>query len=158
MFVLLIKLYLTTVVKSLSLNLQYHLKRDVKNVYVINPLLSIPSRNSKVYLYFLSVFHLIALYTNFSVIHLPPTWHPSLNLQLLKGSLKTYLSTGWRCTWSNGYRRRNCTRRHEFKTRTRLIAFHITLIPLGKVWIQLFSLQLWVNSRTDWVLQPWWGN
>ena len=32
---------------------------------------------------------------------------------------------------------------------TRLIAFHIALIPLGKVWIQLFSLQLWVNSRTD---------
>ena len=31
-------------------------------------------------------------------------------------------------------------------------------IPLGKVWIQLFSLQLWVNSRTNWVLQPWWGN
>ena len=22
-------------------------------------------------------------------------------------------------------------------------------IPLGKVWIQKFSLQLWVNSRTD---------
>ena len=30
-----------------------------------------------------------------------------------------------------------------------LIAFHIALIPLGKVWIQLFSLQLWVNSRAD---------
>ena len=29
---------------------------------------------------------------------------------------------------------------------------------LGKVWIQLFSLQLWVNSRADWVLQPEWGN
>ena len=29
------------------------------------------------------------------------------------------------------------------------IVFHIALIPLGKVWIQLFSLQLWVNSRTD---------
>ena len=39
-----------------------------------------------------------------------------------------------------------------------LIAFHIALIPLGKVWIQLFSLQLWVNSRADKVLQPWWGN
>ena len=36
-----------------------------------------------------------------------------------------------------------------------LIAFHIALIPLGKVWIQLFSLQLWVSSRADWVLQPW---
>ena len=40
----------------------------------------------------------------------------------------------------------------------RLIAFHIVLIPLGKVWIVLFSLQLWVNSRADWVLQPWRGN
>ena len=28
-----------------------------------------------------------------------------------------------------------------------LIAFHIALIPSGKVCIQLFSLQLWVNSR-----------
>ena len=41
---------------------------------------------------------------------------------------------------------------------TRLIVFHIALIPLGKVWIQLIPLQLWVNSRTDLVLQPWWGN
>ena len=49
----------------------------------------------------------------------------------------------------NGYRRRKWTRRHEFKSWTRLIAFHIALILLGKVWIQLFSLQLWVNSRTD---------
>ena len=53
------------------------------------------------------------------------------------------------CPWCNGYRRRNWTRRHEFKSWTRLIAFHIALIPLGKVWIQLFSLQLWTNSRTD---------
>ena len=30
-----------------------------------------------------------------------------------------------------------------------LNAFHIALIPLGNVWIQLFSLQLWVNSRAD---------
>ena len=49
----------------------------------------------------------------------------------------------------NGYRRRKWTRRHEFKSWTRLIAFHIALISLGKVWIQLFSLQLWVNSRAD---------
>ena len=48
--------------------------------------------------------------------------------------------------WCNGYRRRKWTRRHEFKFWTRLIAFHIALIPLGKVWIQLFSLQLWINS------------
>ena len=59
-----------------------------------------------------------------------------------------------RCPWCNGYRRRKWTRRHEFKSWTRLIAFHIALIPLGKVWIQLLSLQLWVNSRADKVLQP----
>ena len=44
--------------------------------------------------------------------------------------------------WCNGYRRRKWTRRHEFKSWTKLIAFHIAPIPLGKVWIQLFSLQL----------------
>ena len=37
------------------------------------------------------------------------------------------------CPWGNGYRRRKWTRRHEFKSWTRLIAFHIALIPLGKV-------------------------
>ena len=30
-----------------------------------------------------------------------------------------------------------------------LIAFHIALIPLGKVRIQLFSLQQWINSSAD---------
>ena len=64
----------------------------------------------------------------------------------------------WRCPWCNGYRRRKWTWQHEFKSWTRLIAFHIALITLGKVWIQLFPRQLWVNSRTDWVRQPWLGN
>ena len=64
----------------------------------------------------------------------------------------------WRCPWCNGYRRRMWTRRHEFKSWTNLITFHIALIPLGKVWLQIFSLQLWVNSRADKVLQPWWGD
>ena len=54
----------------------------------------------------------------------------------------------WMCSWCNGYRRRKWTRWQEFKSWSRLIAFHIALIPLGKVWIQLFSLQLWVNRRT----------
>ena len=36
-------------------------------------------------------------------------------------------------TWCNGYRRRKWVQRHEFKSWTRLIAFHIALIPLGKV-------------------------
>ena len=38
-------------------------------------------------------------------------------------------------TWCNGYRLWKWTRRHEFKSWTRLIAFHIALIPSGKVWI-----------------------
>ena len=38
-----------------------------------------------------------------------------------------------KCPWCNGYRHRKWTRRHEFKSWTRLIAFHIALIPLGKV-------------------------
>ena len=53
---------------------------------------------------------------------------------------------------------RKWTRRHEFKSWMRLIAFHIALIPLRKLWIELSSLQLWINSRANWVLQPWWGN
>ena len=56
----------------------------------------------------------------------------------------------WRCPWCSSYRRRKWTQRLEFKSWTRLITFHIALISLGKVWIQLFSLQLWVNSWVDW--------
>ena len=53
----------------------------------------------------------------------------------------TYSNFSWNVSLKikNGYRRRKWTRRHEFKSWTRLIAFHIALIPLGKVWIQLFS-------------------
>ena len=35
--------------------------------------------------------------------------------------------------WCNGYRRRKWTRRLEFKSWKRMIAFHIALILLGKV-------------------------
>ena len=35
---------------------------------------------------------------------------------------------------------------------------HIVLITLRKVWIQLFSSQLSVNSWVDWVLSPWYSN
>ena len=62
---------------------------------------------------------------------------------------KSTYTTNWRCPWCNGYRHRIWTRRYEFNSWTRLIAFHIALIPLGKVWIQLFSIQLWVNSSAD---------
>ena len=69
--------------------------------------------------------------------HLPKFWYLSLFL----------LSR--RCPWCNGYRHRIWTRRYEFNSWTRLIAFHIALIPMWKLRIQLFSLQLWVNSRVD---------
>ena len=62
------------------------------------------------------------------------------------------------CPRCNGYRRRIWTRRDEFKSGTWLIAFHIALIPLGKVWIQIYSLQIWVYSRAECVLQSWWVN
>ena len=61
--------------------------------------------------------------------------------------LRKITCSSW-CPWCSRYRSRKWTRRHEFNSWTILIAFHIALIPLGKVWIQLFSLQLWVNSRT----------
>ena len=73
-------------------------------------------------------------------------------------STKRFMLILRRCLWYNGYSRRKWTRRHEFKSWTRLTAFHIVLILLGKVWIQLFTLQLWVNSRADWFLQTSWGN
>ena len=43
-------------------------------------------------------------------------------------------------------------RRTEFKSWTKLFTFYKALIPFGKVWIQLISLQLWINCRADWVL------
>ena len=47
--------------------------------------------------------------------------------------LLTIIRSGRKCPWCNAYRRRIWARRHEFKSWTRLIAFHIALIPLGKV-------------------------
>ena len=37
-----------------------------------------------------------------------------------------------RYPWCNGYHRWKWTRRLEFKSWTRMIAFHIALIPMGK--------------------------
>ena len=90
-----------------------------------------------------------------ALIPLGKVWIQLFSLQLWMNSRRdysynySYVVFLWRCPWCNGYRRRIWTRRHEFKSWTRLIAFHIALIPLGKVWIKLFSLQLWMNSRTD---------
>ena len=54
-----------------------------------------------------------------------------------------------KCPWCNGYPRRKWTWRHGFKSWTRLIAFRLALIPWGKVWSQLFSPQLRINSQAD---------
>ena len=59
----------------------------------------------------------------------------NLSSKIIKANLIVSINI-WRCPWCNGYRRRNWTRRHEFKSWTRMIAFLIALIPLGKVWIQ----------------------
>ena len=115
--------------------------------------------------------HILLWDFNIQTDHLIPAWRPGLiiinkkkrtskivdfavpadhRIKLKECEKKDkYLDLAWRCPWCSRYRRRKWTRRHEFKSWTWLIAFHIALIPLGKVWIQLFSLQLWVNSRTD---------
>ena len=65
----------------------------------------------------------------------------------------------WRHSWHNGC---CCCKKWsqgpEFKSWTRMFPFHIALTPLGKVWIQLFSSQLWVNSREDCTVWPCDGN
>ena len=62
---------------------------------------------------------------------------------LVIGSCVKFGGLANRC---NGYRRRKWTQRHEFKSWMRLVAFHRALIPFGKVWIQLFSLQLFSTA------------
>ena len=108
---------------------------------------------SRILMSFLVDETLLPRYVNLSSsFRVPPFWVKMS--PLLKNMYSVYSHGGqywpstW-CPWCNGYRHRIWTRRYEFNSWTRLIAFHIALIPLGKVWIQLFSLQLWVNSRAD---------
>ena len=54
----------------------------------------------------------------------------------------------WKCLRCNNYYNRKWT----LKSWTRLFAFRIVLVLLRTSCIQLSSLQLWVNSRADWVL------
>ena len=51
-------------------------------------------------------------------------------------------------SWCNGCRRKKLNQLSEFKSWTKLFAFPIQLIALGKAWIQLFSHLLFVNSKT----------
>ena len=50
------------------------------------------------------------------------------------------------------YYHRKWTQLPLFESWVRLFAFHVALIPLGKLWIQVFSLLLWGNGRADYVL------
>ena len=98
----------------------------------------------------LIMFLLILVYANVCdyTTRVRNIWNHLTRYKRMRSGLFQNVSTR-RCPWCNCYRRRKRTRRHEFKSWTKLITFHIALIPLGKVWIQLFSLQLWVNSRAD---------
>ena len=112
--------------------------------------ISLPTQSSLVlYSFFVNLLHSLIMWLIVSSLT-PYNLHLQFSCVLsILSSIWLVLMSLWRCPWSNGHRRRKWTRRHEFKSWTRLIAFHIALIPLGKVSIQSFSLQLWVNSRTD---------
>ena len=56
------------------------------------------------------------------------------------------------------YRRPKWTLRYEFKSWTRLIAFHIVLKLLCKICVQLFSFHPWATNRADWARWLWYGN
>ena len=81
-----------------------------------------------------------------------------IDTAMLVNKQSVFTSGLWRCSWSNGYCDRKWTQQHKFKFWMRLIAFYVALIPLGKVRIQLSSLQPEINSRADWVLWIWLGN
>ena len=87
--------------------------------------------------------------TEFFLHYILPIQKCRLLIPTIKLDIYKVKSCLW---WCNVYRRRKWTRRHEFKSRTRQVAFYIALILLGMVWIQLFSFQLWINSRADYVL------
>ena len=42
------------------------------------------------------------------------------------------------------------TQRLVFKSYNRLFTFHIALILWGRIWIQLFFFQIWVNRKENW--------
>ena len=57
-----------------------------------------------------------------------------------------YIRHGW---WHNAFSHRKWTWQPNFNSWVRLFVFHIILIPLWKVWIQLFFCQLWINKKAD---------
>ena len=76
--------------------------------------------------------------------------HTTQTTSLTSLSCLTYFTTGGaRCVIFFVVRNRQ---QREFKSWMRLFASHTAIIPLGKVWIQLFSHSLWTKSRADWAL------
>ena len=57
------------------------------------------------------------------------------------------LAIKWRCILHNGYHHMKWNWWTEFKSWTKLIAFHFALILLGKAWIHQFYSQLWRKRR-----------
>ena len=75
------------------------------------------------------------------------------------GGIRFVHTSGWdwneifvRSSQSNGYRRGKLTYWLS------LFVYYLAVITPGKVYIQLFSLQLWVNNRADWGVDPLYGN
>ena len=65
----------------------------------------------------------------------------------------------WRYPWCKCYHCRRWTQWQKFKSWTRLITFHITLILSERVRIQLSSLQVWVNRiECFFFFWFWYGN
>ena len=85
-----------------------------------------------------SIFSSTGLQTNWSPTHWLPVFTELYNCSIAHSifGMACLIVIKWRCPWCSRYRRRKWTRWYEFKSWMRLIAFHIALIPLGKVWIQ----------------------
>ena len=58
------------------------------------------------------------------------------------------------CLWCNDYYHMRWTWLPKFKSWMSLFAFHIAIISLGKAWIQLFFLQLWIKIGQTGLFYP----
>ena len=74
-------------------------------------------------------------------------WGRSLNVLHILIWIYVYYIERERLSWSNDYLSRKWTQRPGFKSGTRFLTFYMVLITFGKIRIQLFSLQLNVNSH-----------
>ena len=99
---------------------------------------------------------------NAQILHMlteVPKWQNN-KLTLINRFNRKYMILKWRHLWCNHYCYKK-TKQIKIKKMdstsrvpswTRQFAFHIVLILFRKVSIKVFSLQLWVNNRADWVI------